>query len=376
MKKNRHEIWLLNLGIWTLIGAFFTSQGYLFHTDISGANPFKLEQWLFRELTYCYLFALSTPLILWFVNRFKFDRRRIVQGLLIHIPASFVFSMTIKGIHAVLMNLFSTDPFLVGNNPMLDPGKPFSLWRLVKFSYYTLDTGALIYWVILLISHAIGYFTRFQQAESRAAQLEAKLAQAQLQALKMQLQPHFLFNTLNSISELLHEDADAAEKMLVRLGDFLRMTLHNSGNQEVPLQKELEFLKCYLEIEQVRFQDRLKIDFEVAPETLQAGVPNMILQPIVENAIRHGVTRCAKGGEIEIRTTTSNGRLSLSVEDNGPGLPDDEPSENSFTKGVGLSNSRARLEQLYGSKQKLELTRSRKGGLLVALELPFHEYQA
>lgn len=375
MWRSRRDQWLLNLGIWTLIGVFFTSQGYLFHTDIRGTYPFQWEKWFFRELTYCYLFALFTPLILWFVQRFRIERQHLLRGLLIHIPMSFLFSMLVKGLHACILALMS-DPTLVGDNPMLmgvDPQKPFSFLKLVKFTYYTLDTGALIYWVILLISHAMGYFTRYQQAESKAAQLEAKLAQAQLQALKMQLHPHFLFNTLNSISELLHEDAEAADKMLVRLGDFLRMTLQNSGAQEVPLEQELEFLKCYLEIEQTRFHDHLKIEMEIEPQTLTAQVPNLVLQPIVENAIRHGIAPRAAQGEIHICAERKNGMLCVKVEDNGPGLPAGEPSENSFSKGVGLSNTRARLEQLYGSKQRLELIRGTSGGLLVNLEIPFRE---
>jgi len=202
--------------------------------------------------------------------------------------------------------------------------------------------------------------------------LEAQLVQAQLQALKMQLHPHFLFNTLNSISALLHHDPELADRMIARLGDFLRLTLDNSGAQEVTLQKELEFLKCYLEIERVRFQDRLTVSYDVAPETLEAMVPNLVWQPIVENAIRHAIAPRAGKGQIEVRAQRTGAKLQLQVQDDGPGLPTNQNSNGSSSKGVGLANTRERLRQLYGSNHRFELANGSGRGLVVTLEIPFN----
>jgi len=160
--------------------------------------------------------------------------------------------------------------------------------------------------------------------------------------------------------------------MIARLGDFLRLTLDNSGAQEVTLQKELEFLKCYLEIERVRFQDRLTVSYDVAPETLEAMVPNLVWQPIVENAIRHAIAPRAGKGQIEVRAQRTGAKLQLQVKDDGPGLPTNQNSNGSSSKGVGLANTRERLRQLYGSNHRFELANGPGRGLVVTLEIPFN----
>jgi sensor histidine kinase YesM len=229
----------------------------------------------------------------------------------------------------------------------------------------------IYYGLIVAIVHAWDYYQRYEENARRNSQLEAQLVQAQLQALKMQLHPHFLFNTLNSISALLREDVEAADAMVARLGDFLRLTLDSAGAQEVTLREELSFLECYLEIEQVRFQDRLSTRMEVDPQILDARVPNLILQPIIENAIRHGVACTAKPGRIEIRATRRNDSLLVQVKDNGPGISTSGGPRKEGGEGVGLSNTRARLERLYGGAHRLELANVSEGGLLVTLEIPF-----
>jgi LytS/YehU family sensor histidine kinase len=174
------------------------------------------------------------------------------------------------------------------------------------------------------------------------------LVQSQLEALKMQVQPHFLFNTLHSISALLSKDTEGARRMITRLGDFLRLTLENSGSMEVTLQQEIEFLNGYLEIERIRFQDRLTTDIKIDPAVLDARVPNLILQPIVENAMKHAV-------------------------DNGPGLLVDRTLELRRGKGLGLANTQARLVGLYGTAARFEMTNRPSGGLVVSIEIPRHE---
>jgi sensor histidine kinase YesM len=234
---------------------------------------------------------------------------------------------------------------------------------LVKTWHFNL----LIYWVIVAVSFAFDYYGKFRERELRAAELEKSLAQAKLQALQMQLNPHFLFNSLHSISALMHQDVEAADRMIVRLSDLLRAALENSDAQEVTLRAELKFLQSYLEIEQIRFGRRLKVTMEISPDTLDARVPNLILQPLLENAIRHGIEPHAKPGLIELRAQRANGELTLEVSDNGAGVSD----ANSLDEGVGLSNTRARLRTLYGEAHRFELGNRPEGGLRVRLTIPF-----
>jgi sensor histidine kinase YesM len=226
----------------------------------------------------------------------------------------------------------------------------------------------LSYWVFVSLYQAWQNYLRYRERELRSTRLESQLAQAQLEVLRMQLHPHFLFNTLHAVSTLLHRDPDAADEMLSQLSDLLRMTLENFGFQEVSLREELEFIRRYLDIQQARFQDRLTITVDVPAETLDARVPNQALQPIVENAIHHGVEERMGVGTIEIRACRRATMLQLSVRDDGPGLrPDWQASQQ---EGIGLSNTRARLTQLYGPLASLDLSNHPQGGTLVTLLIP------
>jgi LytS/YehU family sensor histidine kinase len=200
--------------------------------------------------------------------------------------------------------------------------------------------------------------------------LEKRLAEAKLQALQMQLNPHFLFNTLHSISALMHRDVEAADRMIVLLSDLLRRALDGTKEHEVPLAQELDLLDRYLEIERTRFGDRLSVEVDIAPETLTARVPNLILQPLVENAIKHGIERVAGPRKIQLQAQRRAGRLILAVSDDGAGLA----TGGAVREGIGLSNTRARLQELYGQDQQLALTARAGGGLTVTLELPFHKH--
>ena len=243
----------------------------------------------------------------------------------------------------------------------------FWLFKIVLTNFT--HEEVLTYAAIVTVWHALDYHRKFREREGRAAELEAHLAQARLQALKMQLHPHFLFNTLNGIAALNYEDPQAANRMLARLGELLRLTLDDHGAPEVSLRQELEFTRRYLELEQIRLGDRLTVHLDIAPEALDAGVPNLLLQPLVENAIRHGIAPYSARGEISIHAQRNNGALHLRVADNGPGpagnpRPSDGP-------GVGLKNTRARLRQLYGDAQRLELKNAEHGGGLIEITLPF-----
>jgi LytS/YehU family sensor histidine kinase len=241
--------------------------------------------------------------------------------------------------------------------------------RLLSMAFWVCSEAFCLYWLMLLGSHTIHFQSRLRAQQLRTSRLEAQLAQAQLSALKMQLHPHFLFNTLHSISALLHSDAEAADRMVARLGDFLRLTLENSDSHEVTLEQELEFLRCYLDIEMTRFQDRLRVDFAIGPGTLDALTPNLILQPLVENAIRHGIAHRIEPGCIEICSERSGDKLRLQVRDDGPGFA-------SNTAGIGLTNTRARLERLYGSGYVLQLSNGAQNGATVTLEIPFRLREA
>jgi LytS/YehU family sensor histidine kinase len=225
--------------------------------------------------------------------------------------------------------------------------------------------------LIVVAVHALLYYQNFRASELAQSSLKTQLAHAQLRALKMQIHPHFLFNTLHSISSLVLEDPPKANSMIARLGDFLRLTLENSNQQLVTLKEETEFLRCYLEIEQVRFGDRLTVAFELEPRTLSAQVPHLILQPVVENAIQHAIAPCAMRGHINIEARQLNSSLRLEVRDNGPGITSNRDLRGA--EGVGLTNVRARLNQIYESDFRLELINGNDGGLAVVMEIPFQQ---
>src|SRR6266404_2028065 len=305
---------VLIVAAWTVLASFLTSQMYLAYSrrDI----PIRWERIFTVELLYAYIWAALTPLILWLARRYPIERWNWVRSLLVHLAASLFIGFATRVLHDLM--LYS----LVG-----DSGWKLSVSKLLLNVYFMTDYGVMLYWLILLISYSFNYQRRYREGEVRATRLEAQLAQAQLQALKMQLHPHFLFNTLHSISALLTKDIEAARKMITRLGDFLRLTLENSGSPEVTLQQEMEFLSCYLEIERIRFQNRLVTRIDLGEEILDAKVPNLILQPIVENAIRHGIAPRSTPGLIEIEAKQHNGALRIQVRDNGPGLSQHRTSE-------------------------------------------------
>jgi signal transduction histidine kinase len=238
-----------------------------------------------------------------------------------------------------------------------------------------LDEGAKL--LLLALAGAVAtYATRWQerlsaryaQATQESEQLQARLAQAQLQALRLQLNPHFLFNTLNTITALVHTSPATAERMVTGLSELLRISLGSVGEQEVLLSRELEVLGYYLDIQQVRFQDRLAVKYEVGPGAERAYVPNLLLQPLVENAIKHGIAPRADAGCISVVARQAGTRLTLEVVDNGVGAPIGQV----IHEGVGLRNSRERLRSLYGEAYRLEAVPVPAGGFRVTIDFPFH----
>jgi len=348
-------------GIWTFIGIVFTLQGYF--SSYRSERPMLFTDSLYLQMTWSYLWALATPLVLWASARLPIERNNWIRSSLLHVPISILLSVFLTALGHISLWLYWG----------YRVGKPYSFANMSRFVVANFSEGIGIYMLIALTSYAYSYYSRYREGQLRTLQLEAQLSQAQLQALKMQLHPHFLFNTLHSISALLTKDVEAARKMITRLGDFLRLTLENSGSQEVTLQQEVEFLSCYLEIERIRFQNRLVTRIDLGEQTLDAMVPNLILQPIVENAIRHGIAPRSTPGLIEISAKQIVNKLRIQVRDNGPGLSDHRTSVNLFKKGLGLANTETRLERLYGADHLFDLSNNPDGGLIVTLEIPFHK---
>jgi two-component system LytT family sensor kinase len=371
MLKSHWRLWIFVLVGWTLIGLTFTLNYYLFsdHYVAIFRQPPTLREMLVWELPYWFLWAALSPVVFRLTRRFPLERGRIMRNALAHLIACVALSLAHRAIYLLAGWLLHVAVYR----------QLASLSSVFNFLFFfNLQTGFMSYATILLVAYSIDYYRRHQEEELKISRLEAELAQAQLemtqaqlQALKSQLQPHFLFNTLNSISTLLDDDTDAADEMLARLGDFLRLTLENSGAQEVSLQEELEFLRCYLEIERVRFQDRLVVRLDIAPDTLDALVPNLILQPLVENAIRHGIVARRGSGLIEINARRDGATLTLRVKDNGPGLQTRDDTAQGSRQGLGFALTRARLERMHGARQRFQLADAPEGGLEVTIELPF-----
>jgi two-component system, LytTR family, sensor kinase len=349
--------WAVIFLCWTGFALFFTSQSYMFQARSAGTIEWKrtLFNWLLGSYTW---FAL-TPLVLKLSNRFPLQRGKLLRSVAVHAIAAPLFNVANIVLFVIALGLI-TGPRLEARS-LLE-----SVWYFVIAEFHG---GMLVYWVIIGVSHATDYYRRYRERELLASNLETRLVKAQLDALRMQLHPHFLFNALNSVSVLMRKDVDAADRMLLQLSGLLRVTLARNAAHEIRLRQELEILERYLEIEQIRFQDRLTVRTRVDPSALDALVPQLFFQPLVENAIRHGISDRETGGLIDIRAERQNGMLCLQVRDNGPGL--NTPRGN-LVEGVGLSNTRSRLEYLYGSGSRFEVGDAEEGGLIVTAAFPFH----
>ena len=347
-------------GFWTLIGLIFATVSYAV-TFAESTRRIGFTDALRLNLVQFYLWAPFSLLIFWFSRRFPVDfQARRIRNLLLHVPVLLVFALAHQAIQIVV--LWSVMPRMRQQFPTL--AEYYRAYFGFGF-YIDLLIGSLI----IIAVHALLYYQRFRASELEQASLKTQLAHAHLRALKMQLHPHFLFNTLHSISSLVLEDPPKANSMIARLGDFLRLTLEQSDEQLVSLENEMEFLHCYLDIEQVRFGDRLTVNFAIEPRTLSAQVPHLILQPVVENAIQHAIAPRATLGRIEIGAKRGGHMLEIAVRDTGPGIARENGSFHGH--GVGLANVQARLRQIYDRDFVLEMNNNPEGGLTVLLQLPF-----
>ncbi len=367
VRNDRWSRWRVVLVVWTVIAVFLTGQAYLIvytsiqaHDDIAHLRPIlALGELFLTVLAECLIWAILTPGIFWLGRRFPFGQGKGLRSLAVHVAACLVCSLLAAALSALAADVIREEL----------PRLSLSVNVLILFFVLKLNNNVFFYLAILAVAHVLNYYRQFRERELLSSQLEAKLAQTQLQILKMQLHPHFLFNTLNAISALIHQDVELADRMIARLGDLLRATLDGANRQHVPFQQELDFIQPYLEIEKARLGPRLTVDLDIDPGVMAAQVPNLILQPLVENAIRHGIAVRPEPGTIRIAASRDNGTLHLTVADTGPGL---HPPA-SAVEGIGLTNTRARLAKLYGGKHRLELTNIPAGGLRVGISIPYQE---
>ena len=306
------------------------------------------------------VWPLATPLILRLGHRFPPTRLRPLSTWGVHLAACLAVGALYSIWSAVLQ---------ITLQPWGQDAQVTNFWRTAFYAFYAeFHIFLILYAAILALSFTIESLRRLAQRETEAARLSEQLSRAQFDALRRQLEPHFLFNTLNAIAGLIREQRnDDAVTMIAGLSDLLRRVLDDSGRQEVPLDEEVEFLTTYLDIQKTRFGDRLQIEVKVPRETLSARVPSLILQPMVENAIEHGIRKRASGGLLRVGAARNNGRLTLSVYNDGPRLPEGWQQQGT---GIGIANVRARLESLYGEKCALDI-QNRDQGVEVLLSVPY-----
>lgn len=352
--------WALVLGFWTLVGIFYVGR-YCILNYLDG-KPIE-SNWIIMTFVGWWMWVLQTPIIWYLARKYPLDRpERKWRNISLHVLSALVI-LSLPVIPYSL--LFS----------VLSPSVEFDTTFANTFQRVlvgTLPFDLLIYLSVVGIAHAYEYYRKFRQRALRATQLETQLAKAQVQALKMQLHPHFLFNTLHAISALMDEDVKSSRDMLILLSELLRMTLDRADQQEVTLAQEMAFVQRYLDIQQIRFQGQLNIEIDIEPDVQHALVPNLLLQPLVENAIQHGAAPEGTVSEVTIRAFQEEGILRLQVADNGPGLLGMGDGAPVSTSGIGLKNTRERLHQIYGRTHRLEFDEAPGGGALVTVVLPFH----
>jgi two-component system LytT family sensor kinase len=343
------------VALWSLVGLAIASEIYLSSNFLGRSITWgeaisdSLEDW--------YVYGVLSLPVVWLARRFPPERGSRWLAASVHLAAALLFSISYILVRTLVGE---ADGWIAGEaasfseifHPLLVRTFPFNL---------------LVYGVILSVSHALDYYRKYHERTVQTLELEKHLTEARLQALLHQLKPHFLFNTLNGIASLMHTDVDAADRMLVRLSELLRITMSHTGAPQTTLREEVAFLERYLDIEKIRFRNRLDVVIAIDEGAIDAQVPSLILQPMVENAMRHGVEPHAKMGRIELRGTVKDGNLVLTVADNGAGISE----EGLKREGIGVANTRARLVELYGDRQKFELVNGPEGGLCVRITIPF-----
>jgi signal transduction histidine kinase len=366
MRRRLVESWLI-LGGWTVVVVLFTTHEYL--SGLANGRPVPLLRAFYWSVSEWYTWALLTPGVFWLVRRFRLTRDAWVShaGILVVSGLGFgvmqillQYALDAAAVWVLATGHASVATWLAGEPAQSAVTLPYLLERKIGFDYF-------IFWVIALVGHLVDYYRMYRDRELETSRLETELVRARLATLRSQLQPHFLFNALNAIAELVHQDPAAAEGMIEDLAELLRRALDTGGPDEVKLEEELALLDAYCAIERARFAERLVISLDVEPATRAARVPALLLQPLVENAVRYAVQPREKGGRITVRAARRNARLVLEVEDDGCGLPAPSAAGN----GIGLSNTRSRLTALYGADHRFDIGNTPRGGVLVHIDLPW-----
>lgn len=352
--------WLAIVALWSILGVIYAGPIYIeVRLEQHGHTAWRIFSW--GILTWL-AWAPLTPAIVWLARRFSLVGEAWQRNLLVHLPAFLLMSV---------LHTAAASAITLWMQPFDNMGSsPKTFWaHFVPRILGSFGSDLLVYGAVVGAFYALDYYHKYREREFLASRLEAQLAQAQLDALRMQLHPHFLFNTLNNIVGLVRDNKNsAAVSMLVGLSDLLRHTLEHSARHEVELSEELNFIKLYLTIQEMRFSDRLRIELDIDPQTMKALVPNLILQPLTENALRHGVGRSADSGLVGISSAVEDSHLRLTVYDEGPGLPEDWQLKGSA--GIGLANTAARLQQLYENDHEFDIRNRDGGGVEVVIVMP------
>jgi len=355
--KHRRGI-SLYVGVWIVLGLLMSAE--VFIAQLIWDKPITWALALRRSFKEMLAYAICTLAVLWLCGWVRHEAGRRTRWFFAHMLGAITFSVA----HVALVSWLEAGERSVQTGQVLT----FKyLFGNLLLSYAL--SNIFKYWMVVLGYLGWHYYQAYRERERQASALATELVQARLQALRMQINPHFLFNTLNTISALVHENPDAADRMIARLSGLLRQTLDRGDVQEVPLREELDFLRTYLEIEEMRFPDRLTVTFDIEPKTQDWLVPHLILQPLVENALRHGILPREEAGRVEISARLVDGeQLELKVRDNGNGLR--ESTESPGREGIGLRNVRSRLAQLYGDAQKFEVANAATGGVEARILIP------
>ena len=370
MRNRNFRLWALSFGVWTFVSVAATATIYQLYRPLH--NGMNLKTIAGMEFSQILTYAPLTPFAYLLAIRFPLQKANWVRRSFLHL--SFGLAFTLGHIFLKMPTPYAYwDPALSDwTSALWNPqAHVFRIsWPVLRgmFMASVVDDVSSAYVPILLAAHAVSYYQRSRQEELRAAQLESQLATARLQTLKSELQPHFLFNTMHSISALMLTDVHAADRMICQLSDLLRISLQTAGTQITTLKRELEFVNCYLEIEKVRFEERLKVVYDIAPETLDAEIPHLLSQPIVDNAVKHGISKLPEGGQIRITSARRDGKLEIEITNAWPSasrLP------NNGAHGIGLRITRERLESLYGEHQTFELLDSIEGLKMARVRIPF-----
>jgi hypothetical protein len=347
--------WLILAALWVFVGFALSTEVY-FNTRVMepGVAFWSVAHGQFQRAV---LWAVLVPVVVWLRDAVPLDRGRWVAGIGFHVAMSF----------ALMAGFYLVRVFVA----MVSAGESLeNFWPWAVRGFYGRNLiDVVYYWTVIGVTYALRMRERYQRESLRAAQLEAKLVQAELKALKHQLNPHFLFNTMNTIAVLVREQRnDEAVRLIARLSTLLRALLESNRVHTVTLRQELDFLSRYLEIQQARFGERLHYEAHAEPEALGALVPNLFLQPVVENAILHGIAQKTEAGQVRISACVRNRRLQVEVHDDGPGF---DVREAPLAEGVGLTNTRERLEKHYGADYQMVLKSEKGRGVTVSLVLPF-----